>query len=77
MAVTDPVRRVSRCIRCAAPTSRPRPRPHAGPGSVRRTSSMDITRATDTPDPVYLLGRALDLITGPDGSAQVARTAGS
>ena len=50
--------------------------PSRRPGSVRRTSSMDITRAPDAPDPVYLLGRARDLITGPDGSAQVARTAG-
>lgn len=50
--------------------------PPRRPGSVRRTSSMDITRAPDTPEPVYLLGRARDLITGPDGSAQVVRTAG-
>ena len=49
--------------------------PTRRPGSVRRTSSMDITRTPGSPDPVYLLGRARDLITGRDGSAGVARTA--
>ena len=46
------------------------------PGSVRRTSSMDITRAPGVPDPVHLLGRGRDLITSADGSARVVRTAG-
>jgi hypothetical protein len=37
--------------------------------SVRRTSSIDMTRAPGSLDPVNLHGRARDLKTGPDGTA--------
>lgn len=42
--------------------------PARRPGSVRRTSSIDITRDEDSLDPVYLYGRARDLWTAADGS---------
>ena len=43
--------------------------PPRRPGSVRRTSSIDITRDPGSLDPVYLLGRARDLSTARDGTA--------
>jgi Protein of unknown function (DUF2889) len=39
------------------------------PGSVRRTSSIDMTRDPGSLDPVFLLGRARDLKTTADGTA--------
>jgi hypothetical protein len=42
--------------------------PRRLPGSVRRTSSIDMTRNPDSLDPVYLSGRARDLRTGSDGT---------
>jgi hypothetical protein len=43
--------------------------PPRRPGSVRRTSSIDMTRAPDSLDPVNLFGRARDLSTARDGTA--------
>jgi hypothetical protein len=42
---------------------------------VRRTSSIDMTRKSGSLDPVYLSGRARDLVTGPDGVAIEAGSA--
>jgi hypothetical protein len=39
------------------------------PGSVRRTTSIDMTRDEGSLDPVYLTGRARDLWTASDGTA--------
>ena len=44
--------------------------PRRRAGSVRRTSSIDMTRDGCSVDPVYLSGRGRDLWTGADGSAQ-------
>ena len=43
--------------------------PPRRPGSVRRTSSIDMIRDPGSLDPVYLLGRARDLSTARDGTA--------
>jgi len=43
--------------------------PKRRPGSVRRTSSIDMTRDPGSLDPVYLAGRARDLKTAGDGTA--------
>lgn len=48
------------------PTHHTPPRP---PDSIRRTSSIDMTRQPGSLDPVYLAGRARDLRTEPDGAA--------
>ncbi|MGV0793548.1 DUF2889 domain-containing protein [Mycolicibacterium sp. XJ1819] len=42
--------------------------PERRPGTVRRTSSIDMTRDPGSLDPVYLRGRARDLRTGDDGT---------
>lgn len=42
--------------------------PRRLPGSVRRTSSIDMTRKPGSIDPVYLSGRARDLKTARDGA---------
>ncbi|BBY02541.1 DUF2889 domain-containing protein [Mycobacterium seoulense] len=42
--------------------------PRLLPGSVRRTSSIDMTRKTGSIDPVYLSGRARDVKTACDGT---------
>ncbi|MFF7945199.1 DUF2889 domain-containing protein [Nocardia gamkensis] len=39
------------------------------PNSVRRTSSIDMTRDEGSFDPLFLRGVARDLVTGPDGTA--------
>lgn len=39
------------------------------PGSIRRTTSIDMTRDAGSLDPVYLSGRARDLMTTHDGMA--------
>ena len=44
-------------------------------GSARRTTSIDMTRADGTLDPVYLNGRARDLWTAADGTASELGTA--
>nr|WP_211662784.1 DUF2889 domain-containing protein [Mycolicibacter kumamotonensis] len=49
--------------------------PPRHPGSVRRTSSIDMTRDKDSLDPVYLRGRARDLVTGLDGTTTELGTA--
>src|SRR5215213_9532168 len=43
--------------------------PPRRPGSVRRTSSIDMTREADSLDPVYLVGRGRDLKSTYDGAA--------
>lgn len=50
--------------------------PARRPGSVRRTTSMDITRTPGAADPVYLAGTGRDLVTAADGGARVQRTVG-
>ena len=50
--------------------------PARQPNSVRRTTSIDITRTPGAPDPVYLLGLGRDLVTAGDGTVRVTRTAG-
>ena len=45
--------------------------PARRPGSARRTSSIDMTRADGTLDPVHLEGRARDMWTGPNGTVSV------
>ena len=42
--------------------------PSRRPGSVRRTTSIDMTRIAGSLDPVYLNGRARDLRTAADGT---------
>lgn len=46
--------------------------PRRLPGSVRRTSSIDMTRDPGSMDPVYLSGRARDLQTARDGTTTEA-----
>jgi hypothetical protein len=46
--------------------------PRRLPGSVRRTSSIDMTREPGSLDPVYLSGRARDLKTARDGTTTEA-----
>lgn len=43
--------------------------PQRRPGSVRRTSSIDMTRDPGSLDPLYLEGRGRDLKTAHDGTA--------
>jgi hypothetical protein len=43
--------------------------PPRRPGSLRRTSSIDMTRDPGSLDPVYLAGQARDLMTAQDGTA--------
>jgi hypothetical protein len=50
--------------------------PPRRPGSVRRTTSIDMTRDDGTLDPVRLEGRARDLRTAPDGTVTVLGEAG-
>jgi hypothetical protein len=50
--------------------------PPRRPGSVRRTSSIDMTRDDGTLDPVHLEGRARDVWTAPDGTVSVLGEAG-
>ena len=50
--------------------------PARRPGSVRRTTSMDITRTPGAADPVYLAGTGRDLVTAADDGARVQRTVG-
>ena len=50
--------------------------PARRPGSVRRATSMDMTRIPGVPDPVYLVGVGRDLVTADDGSALVHRSVG-
>jgi hypothetical protein len=45
------------------------------PGSARRTTSTDMNRDDGSLDPVYLHGRARDLLTAPDGSVTQVATA--
>jgi hypothetical protein len=47
--------------------------PARRPRSVRRTSSIDMTRRDGAPDPVYLRGSARELWTAADGSDHVLR----
>jgi hypothetical protein len=49
--------------------------PRRLPGSVRRTSSIDMTRDPGSLDPVYLSGRARDLWTTRDGITTEVRRA--
>ncbi len=49
--------------------------PARRPGSARRTTSMDIIRIPGQPDPVQLIGRGRDLVTGADGASRVTGTA--
>lgn len=49
--------------------------PPRRPGSLRRTSSIDITRDPGSLDPVYLAGRARDLRTATDRTVTVLGTA--
>lgn len=44
--------------------------PQRRPNSVRRTSSIDMTRPDGALDPVYLHGTGRDLWTAPDGSTR-------
>jgi hypothetical protein len=48
--------------------------PPRTPGSVRRTSTIDMLRPEGLFGPLVLLGRARDLVTLADGSATVAGT---
>jgi hypothetical protein len=50
--------------------------PPRQPGSVRRTTSIDMTRDPGSLDPVYLVGRGRDLRTRDDGTAEDLGTAG-
>jgi hypothetical protein len=50
--------------------------PARRPRSVRRTSSIDMTRSDGSFDPVYLRGAARDLWTAADGSAHELRHVG-
>jgi hypothetical protein len=50
--------------------------PARRPSSVRRTTSIDMTRDADSLDPVFLTGRGRDLWTAPDGSAREVRQVG-
>lgn len=53
-------------------TGTPPRRPH----SVRRTTSIDMTREDNSLDPVYLLGNGRDLFTARDGSVHELGRAG-
>ncbi len=50
--------------------------PKRRPRSVRRTTSIDMTRDVGSLDPVYLNGRGRDLWTAYDGAATEIATAG-
>jgi hypothetical protein len=50
--------------------------PPRRPRSVRRTTSIDITRREGTLDPVYLTGHGRDLATESDGSTTELRNVG-
>jgi hypothetical protein len=50
--------------------------PSRRPRSVRRTTTMDITRDAGTVDPVRLRGRGRDIATAADGTATELGTAG-
>ncbi|MET0701510.1 MAG: DUF2889 domain-containing protein [Mycobacterium sp.] len=50
--------------------------PARRPRSIRRTTSMDITREPGAIDPVRLTGRGRDLVTADDGTASELDTAG-
>ena len=50
--------------------------PARRPRSVRRTSSIDMSRSDGSFDPVYLRGAARDLSTAADGSAHELRHVG-
>lgn len=45
--------------------------PQRTPGSVRRTTSLDVTRPDGPDGPIHVWGRARDLLTGADGRAKV------
>jgi hypothetical protein len=45
--------------------------PPRAPGSVRRTTSLDVTRPDGPDGPIHVWGRARDLFTGIDGSSRV------
>lgn len=49
--------------------------PPRRPGSVQRTSSVDMTRDPGSLDPVFLHGHARDLYTAPDSTTTVLGTA--
>ncbi|ADP82679.1 DUF2889 domain-containing protein [Pseudofrankia inefficax] len=55
------------------PTSRS---PARVPGSVRRTTSIDMLRPDGPDGALHLVGRGHDLLTGPDGGARVLDAAG-
>jgi hypothetical protein len=55
------------------PTTRNPPR---RPGSVRRTTSIDMTREQGSFDPVFLHGRGRDVRTNPDGTTDELGRAG-
>lgn len=46
--------------------------PERVPGSVRRTTSVDLLRPADPTDPVVVRGRGRDLLTEADGAAVLA-----
>jgi len=48
--------------------------PERGPGSVRRTATMDMVRPDGLLGPLVLTGRARDMGTGPDGAGTVLAT---
>lgn len=50
--------------------------PPRRPGSVRRTTSIDMTRDEGSLDPVYLKGIGRDLLTARDGSTRELARAG-
>jgi Protein of unknown function (DUF2889) len=50
--------------------------PPRRPGSVRRTTSIDMTRDDGSLDPVYLKGTGRDLLTARDGSTRELACAG-
>jgi hypothetical protein len=45
--------------------------PDRAPGSMRRTSSIDVVRVEGATGPVQIVAHARDLSTGPDGAARV------
>jgi hypothetical protein len=49
--------------------------PRRRPGSMRRTSSLDMIRAEGTVDPLHLRGEARDYYTAGDGSGEVTGSA--
>jgi hypothetical protein len=50
--------------------------PRRRPSSVRRTTSIDMTRDEGSLDPVYLHGSGRDMSTAPDGAAEELGRAG-